>query len=170
VPLIEVECSGTGEIATPPPPPPPPPPPTDAGPGGSSDAHAGGVTCISKQRVIVACIGTCTCTQSTTTETDVHFWAVPGTVGGDPEGALAADSPGLHAVYNTSDPSAALFHATDASHTRYNGYNPDYEYILRNGNTIEVHERAGRSGSAPIGCEDVPLIDVTCSGTTTLGN
>ena len=158
-----------------------PPPPLDAGSvDGSSSADAAGdgaavdasagVTCISKRRVAPLCDANnvCTCAQSTTIESNVHFYFVM-MPGNDDQAAIGTDSPGIRALYNTASDSP-IFTKTDATHTKYAGYNPSREYVLRNGNRIDVSESGDRSGSiAPRGCESVPLIAVECSGTTTLG-
>ncbi len=179
-PLIAVECSGTTIIAAP-----PAPQPVDAGADGGgldagseggvvdagpdTDATTGSVACISKRRVITSVNnGLTTCTESVTTEPNVHFWLVRPSLSADPEGAVATDSSGILAYYNSST-GTPIFQATDATHTRYVGNDPAFQYLLRSGNQVEVHMNAARSGSPPLGCESVPLIHVECSGTTTLG-
>jgi hypothetical protein len=173
IPLIAVSCSGTTELA--------PPDVVDSGvgvlpgPSPSNDASDGnatidgdasaGLTCISQRRVSDGV----TCSQSTTVESPVHLWLVAGP-NLDPEGALATDSPGVHALYNNPDPNAPFF-VSDATHTLYQGYQGggDFGTAYRSGNAVSFTLDAGRGGAVLAGCETIPLIHVTCSGATFLG-
>lgn len=131
--------------------------------GGFVGAATTGVTCIAKRRVLAAG----GCVQTTTIENDVKFtWAyTPGT---DPYDAIGTSSSGVRAYY-LGPPGAPIWHASDATHTKYVGYTPAKEYILRSGNVIDVYEDGARSGSPDPSCPStIPLIDISCRGTTTI--
>ena len=134
----------------------------------SVDASAG-VTCITKRRVIDSCDGgTCTCSQATTTETNVKFWISQPSTSPDREHGIATDSKGMAALYLTFQADTPIWFATDVTHTKYSGYNPLTEYILRAGNVIDVYESLGReSGPGVAGCS-APFIEVRCHGQTAL--
>ncbi len=119
-----------------------------------------GVTCTTVRR------NDMTCTNSATVETNVHFWIVPYL--GDPEGGISTDSPGILFLYiaTAGDP---IFHA-DATHAIYTGYDTTQERITRTGNAVAVKESARRGGVPLPKCNIDLLVDVHCTGTTTLGH
>jgi hypothetical protein len=107
-------------------------------------------------------------------EPNVKFWLVfvwTGANGYDDEGGIATSSTGVNAIYlQTPQDGRPVWWTKDASHTKYVGaFNAASEYVLRSANVVDVFEDAMRFGSPPKGCQTVPLIEVHCRGTTTLG-
>jgi hypothetical protein len=172
VPLVEVSCSGTVELGA----------PTsieDAGTiGPVADAQAvdaafdadasQGITCTTKRRVQVT---TTSCSQNTTIEPNVRLWIVPKTSAPiDAEGGMATSSAGIREFYMapSNDADYAIFFTKDATHTVYEAFEGTGT-AYRSGSAVSLTVNAVRFGSPPPGCETVPLIDVKCSGATTLG-
>lgn len=143
---------------------------TDSGTdsGARLDASTPGVECITRRRM--SSMVTTSCWQEETVEADVRLWLVSHM--GDPEGAMSTSSPGILALYGSSE-GAALFLATDASHTLYRG-NPgssrDFGTANRVGDIVSFTMDASRDGTPPPypGCDVIPLIHVTCAGSTSL--
>jgi hypothetical protein len=134
----------------------------------STDA-SGGVTCTVKRRVVVA--GDGSCSQSVTVEQDVKFWLVSySRAPDDLEAALATDSSGIN-FFNATPAGGAVCFTKDSTHTRYEGYDggsgPN-SVGLRTGSVLTFTMDAARGGTPPPECQIAALIEVHCSGTTTL--
>jgi hypothetical protein len=168
LPLVEVSCSGTVEHGV----------PTSIGDAGTiapvADAQpvdaafdgdaSQGITCTAKRREYTAT----SCTQTTTIEPNVHLWLVPPSPGSvDYEGAMATDSPGIREFFGFPPTNTGFLIATDSTHTVYT--REAYGTALRSGSAVSLTFKAARSGSYVAACPMMPLIDVTCSGATTLG-
>jgi len=133
--------------------------------GGFVGAATTSVSCVVKRRVQSAS----GCSQTTTIENGVHLWLAAPTASSDIESGITSDSSGMRALYLTP-PGSPTWTAADTTRTRYVGAAvPAKEYILRAGNVVDVFEDAARSGTAIAGCAPMPLIEVSCRGTTTLG-
>jgi hypothetical protein len=191
IPLVDVQCSGTGILVA------GSPPvvrdagtefdtnedaPSDAASGedadrGATDAYdatnrpldadASGVTCTVKRRVSPPQQGE-PCTQSVTVEQNVAFWL--STYNNDPQGGLMTNQAGILTLYNTGQSASPIFLATDATHSLYRGAvepgSPmDMGTGRRAGSILTFTMNASRTGTPPAGCETIPLVDVQCSGT-----
>lgn len=110
------------------------------------------------------------CAQDVTVENNVSFRFVASSFGGDPDGALTTTSAGIRELFNRSvgELDYPYFYA-DAMRLVYQaGPGPSFGRADRSGRMITFSLDAARGGTLISGCEAVPLIAVTCSGSTTV--
>jgi hypothetical protein len=143
-----------------------PRPTPDAGaPDAGSDASVG-VTCTVERATPGVCSDTITVEQNVSffyVTYDAHNGSGP-----DPKGAIGTLSPGISAFYDMP-PSATnpLFIGAN-SHTIYQGYTAADGYGTVSGSSFTFSMNAGRGFISNACTPPLYLIDVQCSGTTTL--